>query len=197
MNSHRKTLFIQGKIALLIALGLSLVVALDLYRDRVAAREVETVPSQIEQIDILKSEPRSTPSSDSMLTLSPEQEGNYPSAMAIEAQPKASGSEPAVSQADAGELAAAVWAGASFPVENFQTYTSPFGYRRAPDGGYRQEFHYGLDMAAPNGSYIRISTVTCEVMWRARMDNAIWLIAMQVFKFGKVSKLWLGLASVE
>lgn len=41
------------------------------------------------------------------------------------------------------------WRGASFPVENFQEYTSPFGPR-----GYG-EFHYGLDLAAPEGSYIR------------------------------------------
>ncbi len=47
------------------------------------------------------------------------------------------------------------WSGASFPVEDFQEYTSPFGYRSSPDGGYTQEFHYGLDMAAPEGSYIR------------------------------------------
>jgi murein DD-endopeptidase MepM/ murein hydrolase activator NlpD len=47
------------------------------------------------------------------------------------------------------------WTGASFPVENFQAYTSPFGYRQSPDGGYSQEFHYGLDMAAPEGSYVR------------------------------------------
>lgn len=40
------------------------------------------------------------------------------------------------------------WQNASFPVENFQTYTSPFGPR---SGG----FHYGLDLAAPEGSYIR------------------------------------------
>ncbi|MEB3290874.1 MAG: M23 family metallopeptidase [Leptolyngbya sp.] len=43
--------------------------------------------------------------------------------------------------------------GASFPVEQFTTYTSPFGYRQHPMGGYR--FHYGLDLAAPLGSYIR------------------------------------------
>lgn len=48
-----------------------------------------------------------------------------------------------------------VWRSASFPVENFQTYTSPFGYRRSADGGYSMEFHYGLDLAAPMGSYIR------------------------------------------
>ncbi|MCU0569340.1 MAG: M23 family metallopeptidase [Oculatellaceae cyanobacterium Prado106] len=47
------------------------------------------------------------------------------------------------------------WLSASFPVENFQEYTSPFGYRSSPYGGYTQEFHYGLDLAAPQGSYIR------------------------------------------
>ncbi len=47
------------------------------------------------------------------------------------------------------------WSGSSFPVENFQEYTSPFGYRRSPDGSASQEFHRGLDMAAPQGSYIR------------------------------------------
>lgn len=40
------------------------------------------------------------------------------------------------------------WALGSFPVENFQAYTSPFGPRWG-------RFHYGLDMAAPEGSYIR------------------------------------------
>ncbi len=47
------------------------------------------------------------------------------------------------------------WQGASFPVENFQAYTSPFGYRGSPDGNPGQEFHHGLDMAAPEGSYVR------------------------------------------
>lgn len=40
------------------------------------------------------------------------------------------------------------WRNASFPVENFEGYTSAFGPR---SGG----FHYGLDLAAPSGSYIR------------------------------------------
>lgn len=40
------------------------------------------------------------------------------------------------------------WQQASFPVENFQVYTSAFGYRSSG-------FHYGLDIAAPQGSYIR------------------------------------------
>jgi murein DD-endopeptidase MepM/ murein hydrolase activator NlpD len=45
------------------------------------------------------------------------------------------------------------WLGASFPVEKFTAYTSPFGYRQHPMGGHR--FHYGLDLAAPMGSYVR------------------------------------------
>jgi|GEM_PF-433293 len=45
------------------------------------------------------------------------------------------------------------WESASFPVEEFVAYTSPFGYRNHPYGGRR--FHYGLDIAAPMGSYIR------------------------------------------
>jgi murein DD-endopeptidase MepM/ murein hydrolase activator NlpD len=40
------------------------------------------------------------------------------------------------------------WQVSSFPVEGFQAYTSAFGYR---DSG----FHYGIDIAAPEGSYIR------------------------------------------
>lgn len=53
------------------------------------------------------------------------------------------------------QIAMGSWQGSSFPVENFQTYTSPFGLRQAPDGSYTQEYHRGLDMAAPEGSYIR------------------------------------------
>lgn len=48
-----------------------------------------------------------------------------------------------------------LWQGGSFPVENFQTYTSAFGYRRSATGGRGSEFHRGLDIAAPRGSYIR------------------------------------------
>jgi murein DD-endopeptidase MepM/ murein hydrolase activator NlpD len=48
-----------------------------------------------------------------------------------------------------------IWRNGSFPVENFQGYTSPFGYRTSPTGGYTKEFHSGLDFAAPVGSYIR------------------------------------------
>lgn len=48
----------------------------------------------------------------------------------------------------------AIWERGSFPVENFQSYTSGYGYRISPVTGKRQ-FHNGLDLAAPRGSYIR------------------------------------------
>lgn len=63
---------------------------------------------------------------------------------------KANAVETSQSQVATGPL----WMNASFPVENFQAYTSPFGYRQDPYNG-GQRFHYGLDMAAPSGSYIR------------------------------------------
>jgi murein DD-endopeptidase MepM/ murein hydrolase activator NlpD len=58
-----------------------------------------------------------------------------------------------VNQANTTEVANA-WQYASFPVENFQSYTSSFGYRISPTTG-KQQFHNGLDLAAPLGSYIR------------------------------------------
>jgi len=75
------------------------------------------------------------------------------------AKPQAKGTATGTKQlgSTGGQKIAAVsrWQGASFPVENFQMYTSPFGYRLSPTGSLTQEFHYGLDMAAPEGSYIR------------------------------------------
>ncbi len=76
--------------------------------------------------------------------------------VAISTRPLESGEPNAV--ADIAPSSVAIggdWQFASFPVENFQTYTSPFGYRQSPTGGYSMEFHYGLDLAAPEGSYIR------------------------------------------
>ena len=52
------------------------------------------------------------------------------------------------------DTTSAIWRNGSFPLENFQSYTSPFGYRISPVSGQRQ-FHNGLDMAAPQGSYVR------------------------------------------
>lgn len=48
----------------------------------------------------------------------------------------------------------ASWRQASFPVENFQAYTSGYGYRMHPISGDTR-FHRGLDLAAPLGSYVR------------------------------------------
>jgi murein DD-endopeptidase MepM/ murein hydrolase activator NlpD len=61
-----------------------------------------------------------------------------------------------IEASDASEttIASTAWQHGSFPVENFQSYTSPFGYRISPIDGKRQ-FHNGLDMAAPLGSYVR------------------------------------------
>lgn len=47
------------------------------------------------------------------------------------------------------------WRGTSFPVENFQRYSSAYGYRLNPDGSAGWGFHRGIDIAAPAGSYIR------------------------------------------
>lgn len=47
------------------------------------------------------------------------------------------------------------WQGASFPVENFQGYSSGFGYRPSPTNASGWELHRGLDLAAPEGSYVR------------------------------------------
>lgn len=69
-----------------------------------------------------------------------------------------SGIEIVEAQTEAPNLVATAgnsWNEASFPVENFQAYTSPFGYRRSPTNPRRVQFHNGLDIAAPKGSYIR------------------------------------------
>ncbi|GAB4462349.1 MAG: hypothetical protein OHK0037_13060 [Elainellaceae cyanobacterium] len=63
-----------------------------------------------------------------------------------------------LSSVDVAQVARNEWSNVSFPLENFQAYTSPFGYRRSIEGYNYNEFHYGLDMAAPQGSYIRTWT---------------------------------------
>ena len=81
-------------------------------------------------------------------------------------------------------------------MENFQSYTSGFGYRSSPVDGSSQ-FHYGLDLAAPIGSYVRNwwtgqivelsdntacgtmirvqsgewQHVYCHLMWRVEISN--------------------------
>ncbi|GAB4429220.1 MAG: hypothetical protein OHK0035_08470 [Cyanobacteria bacterium J069] len=63
-----------------------------------------------------------------------------------------------VSSIDVAQVARNEWSNVSFPLEQFQAYTSPFGYRRSIEGYNYSEFHYGLDMAAPQGSYLRTWT---------------------------------------
>jgi murein DD-endopeptidase MepM/ murein hydrolase activator NlpD len=63
-------------------------------------------------------------------------------------------SQPLLAQYRPAATSTEPWRYASFPVENFQAYTSPFGYRISPVTGKRQ-FHQGLDIAAPIGSYVR------------------------------------------
>ncbi len=62
---------------------------------------------------------------------------------------------PVVAQQMAAYSRSVTWQNASFPVEGFLAYTSPFGYRSSATGEGGSEFHSGLDMAAPQGSYIR------------------------------------------
>lgn len=89
-------------------------------------------------------------------TVNPDATAQPSSYVAINTRPLESGEPDAVETIAPADIAVGTdWQFASFPVENFQTYTSPFGYRQAPDGGYSMEFHYGLDLAAPEGSYIR------------------------------------------
>lgn len=68
--------------------------------------------------------------------------------------------------ANTGDRFATNWVEGSFPVEEFVRYTSPFGYRRSPTGGRSREFHSGLDIAAPMGSYIRS-------WWRGRVARVV------------------------
>jgi murein DD-endopeptidase MepM/ murein hydrolase activator NlpD len=48
-----------------------------------------------------------------------------------------------------------LWQTVSFPVDHFSRISSRFGHRSSATGGEGQEFHNGLDLAAPAGSYIR------------------------------------------
>jgi murein DD-endopeptidase MepM/ murein hydrolase activator NlpD len=109
-----------------------------------------TTPSPSDRSSVSSSNPSSQPQSRSAQT--PRQQ-----LLAINTGEGGENQRP-VSQISADQIATSAanqWYGASFPVEHFQAYTSPFGYRQSPDGGYSTEFHYGLDMAAPQGSYIR------------------------------------------
>lgn len=142
-----------GKLLLMAGLGLSVLVALEMRQEMVGAIEPNldsgsALPLENDQ-EVAPQPPSSRESERNRLAQDNSQSQN----LAINADQTAH-PEQLVSEVDPSLLSANQWAGSSFPVENFQTYTSPFGYRQSATGGSGTEFHYGLDMAAPQGSYI-------------------------------------------
>lgn len=143
-----------GKLFLLAGLGLTGLVVIETHQDVVAALEIRG-QSGFRQAEVSPSQPPVTAQTPALPGPTAEPaEAPQREIIALNAETTANSQQP-VSVVDPAQVAINDWEGASFPVENFQAYTSPFGYRRAPDGSYRQEFHYGLDLAAPEGSYIR------------------------------------------
>lgn len=74
------------------------------------------------------------------------------------------------------------WKQVSFPVDNFQRISSPFGVRRNAITDEGTEFHSGIDLAAPQGAYIRswadgiIVKVAYEsgCGWFVKIDSKPW-----------------------
>jgi murein DD-endopeptidase MepM/ murein hydrolase activator NlpD len=125
LSMMQKNTILSGRLLLAIGLGLCAFVVIDAHKEVVEAHGSISAPTQL-------TDP-----------------------LALNTQTIIGQSQPEIAQVDPSQMAVGQWQGASFPVEDFQAYTSPFGYRRSATGGYSQEFHYGLDMAAPQGSYIR------------------------------------------
>lgn len=160
-----------GKVLLATGIGLTGMVVLEAHQKMLGARApgvssavldiTQSAPTAIPSVPTVLPQPvlpsdssqqsAQRPTSPSSPSAAPQQS---PQAIALAIDSGAPGSA-APAQVSPPQMAANEWVGASFPVENFQTYTSPFGYRLSPYGGYSREFHYGLDMAAPQGSYIR------------------------------------------
>jgi len=153
----RQQLRRAAKLLLLLGLSLPGIAAADIHRElsgrstnAVEPRQRLPLPvSKLAPSDISPAATAAAESATSAPAIAPEREP-----LAIDSA-VGKAAEEAISDADPARLAALVWSGASFPVENFQAYTSPFGYRSSATGGYSQEFHYGLDIASPVGSYIR------------------------------------------
>lgn len=145
-----------GKVLLLVGICLSALVVLETRQEMVEALELkeDSVRLKASSAEPASAEPASVESQISQVTPAASSTSAQPSTLAVNTETRDVASGP-VPQLDPSELPINEWSGASFPVEDFQIYTSPFGYRRSPTGGYTQEFHYGLDMAAPEGSYIR------------------------------------------
>jgi len=160
-----------GKLLLLFGLGMALLVVLETHQEVGGAIDLSRVPgSSLPNLiggaapnPSVDSSPGAEASPDAEVRTETEVNAGEDAAsseqkretLAIDADAEAVNPEQEVAQLDPSQIAVNQWQGASFPLENFQAYTSPFGYRLSPMGGYSQEFHYGLDMAAPSGSYIR------------------------------------------
>jgi len=75
-----------------------------------------------------------------------------------------------------------IWKTVSFPVDNFQRISSNFGWRGNATGGKGSEFHNGLDLAAPQGSYIHawadgyVTAVEYDPRcgWHVKVDSSPW-----------------------
>ena len=150
-----------GKLLFLFGLGLSALVLLETHQKIGGAIDLSLAPANSSISNVVTdaesdavADPDDATRSDTATSEGETSESDRET-LAIDADSEAVNPEQEVSQIDPSEIAVNQWQSASFPLENFQTYTSPFGYRLSPMGGYSQEFHYGLDMAAPSGSYIR------------------------------------------
>lgn len=143
-----------GKIFLLVGFGLACLIALELRQKTVEALEIQNDPVEVANDEAQATQVDSARAGSNQVATANETTpaSGTSNQMMAASEPVQVASANETTQAAA---AASTWIGASFPVENFQAYTSPFGYRRSPSGSYNQEFHYGLDMAAPEGSYIR------------------------------------------
>ncbi|WP_347277745.1 M23 family metallopeptidase [Oculatella sp. FACHB-28] len=153
-----------GKLLLLFGLGLTALVVLETHQEIGGALDLSHVPGNGLSDLVREAAPDAAadPPLDAEVRTDAEAKPDADAAsseseretLAIDADVEAVNPQE-VAQIDPSEMAVNQWQGASFPLEGFQEYTSPFGYRSSPMGGYSQEFHYGLDMAAPSGSYIR------------------------------------------
>ncbi len=147
----RKQLSRAAKLLLLVGLSLPGIAAADIHHELVERQKESPKPQQrLPQPVRMVAPVPGTDSADKAVAAAEPVRKN----LAIDST-SGKAAEEAMTEADPTMLAALVWSGASFPVENFQAYTSPFGYRASATGGYGQEFHYGLDIASPAGSYIR------------------------------------------
>jgi murein DD-endopeptidase MepM/ murein hydrolase activator NlpD len=150
----------SGKLLLLLGLGLAALIVLETRQQVVEALDLKDLPT----VFSLPSSPPSNPMPASPPISDRPQASSQTSTQPKQAEPQQvslainigeGGEEPNVAAVDPRQMRIPQWQGASFPVENFQAYTSAFGYRLSATGGYSQEFHYGLDIASPEGSYIR------------------------------------------